>query len=204
MLRSTWLRRVVTAAGLVRGSRLDGARILPASVAQMAGRFWGGTVLPQPAIRLLNWLSPFHIVNGYGLFAVMTTSRLEIVVEGSMDGTTWSDYEFKYKPGDVRRPPPWVEPHQPRLDWQMWFAALGNYQENRWFVNFMVRLLEGSPAVLGLLQKNPFPTGPPRYIRALVYDYHFTDFATRRATGNWWRREFKGSYFPVASLRQNP
>ena len=189
-------RRYVTAAvALV---------ILPASVAQMAGRFWGGTVLPPPAIRLLNWLSPFHIVNGYGLFAVMTTSRLEIVVEGSMDGTTWSDYEFKYKPGDVRRPPPWVEPHQPRLDWQMWFAALGNYQENRWFVNFMVRLLEGSPAVLGLLQKNPFPTGPPRYIRALVYDYHFTDFATRRATGNWWRREFKGSYFPVASLRQNP
>src|SRR5262249_43793750 len=115
--------------------------------------------------------------------------------------TTWLDYEFKYKPGNVKRPPSWVEPHQPRLDWQMWFAALGNYESNPWVVNFMVRLLEGSPDVLALLAYNRFTTAPPTYIRALIYDYRFTNFAERKASGNWWRRELKGEYFPVASLR---
>jgi hypothetical protein len=95
-----------------------------------------------------------------------------------------------------------VQPHQPRLDWQMWFAALGNYQGNRWFVNFMLRLLDGSPDVLALLARNPFPSAPPKYIRAEVYDYTFTSYAERRATGAWWRRELKGEYFPMVSLKQ--
>ncbi len=158
--------------------------------------------MPQPAASALSWVAPFGVVNTYGLFAVMTTSRLEIIVEGSNDGQTWLAYDFKYKPGDVRRPPAWVQPHQPRLDWQMWFAALGNYQSNRWFVNFMLRLLEGSPDVLALLARNPFPSAPPRYIRAQVYDYTFTNFAERRATGAWWRRELEGEYFPAVSLKQ--
>ncbi|HKS97174.1 MAG TPA: lipase maturation factor family protein, partial [Terriglobia bacterium] len=174
--------------------------ILTASGAELAGRFLSPRAAPRPARHLLAWLEPFHLVNGYGLFAVMTTSRLEIIVQGSNDGVTWQDYEFKYKPGDVKRPPPWVAPNQPRLDWQMWFAALGRFQENPWFVNFMARLLEGSPDVLALLERNPFPTAPPRYVRALVYDYHFTDFAERRATGAWWHRELKAMYFPEVSL----
>jgi lipase maturation factor 1 len=132
----------------------------------------------------------------------MTTSRLEITVEGSNDGQTWLDYRFKYKPGDLDRAPRWVQPHQPRLDWQMWFAALGSYQGNPWFVNFMLRLLEGSPDVLALLAVNPFPSAPPRYIRAQVYDYKFTNIDEHRATGNWWRRELKGAYFPTAALKQ--
>jgi len=131
----------------------------------------------------------------------MTTSRIEIVVEGSNDGQTWQAYEFKYKPGNLARRPPWVAPYQPRLDWQMWFAALGNYEQNPWFTNLMVRLLEGAPEATALLEKNPFPNQPPRYVRALAYDYQFTDFTTRRATGDWWRRELKGTYFPEASLR---
>jgi predicted DCC family thiol-disulfide oxidoreductase YuxK len=195
------------ASGPVRRSRLGRAVtaalavvILTASGAELAGRFLGAAAAPRPARHLLGRLEPFHIVNGYGLFAVMTTSRLEIIVQGSNDGTTWQDYEFKYKPGDVKRPPPWVAPLQPRLDWQMWFAALGNFQENPWFVNFMARLLEGSPEVLALLERNPFPVAPPRYVRALVYDYHFTDFAERHATGASWRRELKGMYFPDVSL----
>jgi lipase maturation factor 1 len=145
---------------------------------------------------------PLHLVNGYGLFAVMITSRLEIIIQGSNDGQTWQDYEFKDKPGDPRRRPPWVEPFQPRLDWQMWFAALGSYSENRWFVNVMVLLLEGSPEVLHLLAKDPFPDRPPLYVRAVAYDYHFANFAERRATGDWWRRELTGIYFPPASLRR--
>src|SRR5205814_5704779 len=117
-------------------------------------------------------------------------------------GTTWLDYEFKYKPGDIKRRPRFVEPHQPRLDWQMWFAALGNYQQNRWFINFCVRLLQGSPEVLDLLGHNPFPNEPPRYIRAVLYEYHFTDLATKQKTGAWWRRELKGLYLPPVSQRQ--
>jgi len=133
----------------------------------------------------------------------MTTFRPEIVIEGSNDGENWLEYGFKYKPGDIKKSPPWVEPHQPRLDWQMWFAALGGYQNNPWFVNLMVRLLEGSPDVLRLLGKNPFPNGPPRYVRALLYEYRFTDLGTKRATGDWWRRELKGVYFYPISLNGN-
>ena len=131
--------------------------------------------------------------------AVMTTRRLEIVVEGSDDGVAWRAYEFRYKPGEVARRPPFVAPHQPRLDWQMWFAALGRVQQNPWFVHFMQRLLEGSPPVLRLLRHNPFPDAPPRYVRAVVYNYHFTEPDT--SNGQWWRREWKGEYCPALSLR---
>jgi len=157
--------------------------------------------LPAPARRYLVWISPLRLINSYGLFAVMTTTRPEIVVQGSNDGTSWTPYEFRYKPGDVRRAPPWVAPYQPRLDWQMWFAALGSADENRWFYNFAARLMQGSPAVLALLARNPFPASPPRYIRAVVYDYRFTDFVERRRSGAWWRREEKASYLPPISLR---
>jgi len=95
-----------------------------------------------------------------------------------------------------------VQPHQPRLDWQMWFAALGNYQQNRWFVNLMLQLLRGSPDVLGLLGRNPFPAAPPRYIHARVYGYHFTTFREKQADGRWWTRTLRGEYFPPVSLRQ--
>jgi hypothetical protein len=158
---------------------------------------------PRPLPAVYNWVSPFRSFSSYGLFAVMTTTRPEIIVEGSNDGLTWKAYEFKYKPGDLKRRPRFVEPHQPRLDWQMWFAALGDYRQNRWFVNFCVRLLEGSPDVLALLARNPFPNAPPKFLRAQVYEYHFTDFPTRRKTGQWWRREFKGDYIPVISLQKN-
>jgi hypothetical protein len=130
----------------------------------------------------------------------MTTSRPEIVLEGSSDGRTWRAYEFMDKPGDLKRRPRFVAPHQPRLDWQMWFAALGDIRRNPWLVNCAVRLLQGSPEVRALLREDPFPDRPPRYVQALVYDYHFTTPAERRQDGAWWRRELKGSYFPPISL----
>jgi predicted DCC family thiol-disulfide oxidoreductase YuxK len=166
-------------------------------------RFWGGLTgqLAEPVDAVLHALAPYRIFNSYGLFAVMTTSRLEISVEGSNDDQTWLPYEFNYKPGDLRRPPLWVQPHQPRLDWQLWFAALGNYQQNPWFVNFMVRLLQGSPPVLSLLGHNPFPDAPPKYVRAMLYAYHFTDWATLQVTGQWWRRDLIGVYLPPISLQ---
>ncbi|HEY3124224.1 MAG TPA: lipase maturation factor family protein, partial [Thermoanaerobaculia bacterium] len=154
---------------------------------------------PRAAIRLVQWIEPLRSVNRYGLFAVMTTRRPEIVVEGSDDGRTWRAYEFRWKPGDVRRRPRFVAPHQPRLDWQMWFAALESCEENVWLLNFLGRLLQGEPAVLRLLATNPFPAGPPRYVRTLLYDYRFTDWETRRRTGAWWRRELQGPYCPIVS-----
>ena len=166
---------------------------------QLLGTFaranWG------PAELAVRAVAPFQIVNSYGLFAVMTTSRPEIIVEGSNDSKTWLAYEFEYKPGDLSRRPAWVAPHQPRLDWQMWFAALGDYRSDPWTVQLMVKLLQGSPDVLRLFAKNPFPVSPPRYVRAMVYDYSFTTAAEKRTTGDWWRRELKGEYLPALSLK---
>ncbi|MBI3893142.1 MAG: lipase maturation factor family protein [Candidatus Wallbacteria bacterium] len=143
---------------------------------------------------------PFCVFNHYGLFAVMTPERPEIQVEGSADGKTWLAYEFRYKAGDPMRAPGFVAPHQPRLDWQMWFAALGTYRENPWFMSFLERLLLGSREVRALLEKDPFPDAPPRYVRATLLDYRFTRLAERRATGAWWKRESKGLYCPAVSL----
>jgi predicted DCC family thiol-disulfide oxidoreductase YuxK len=157
--------------------------------------------LPEPVELLVRYTSPFQMVNSYGLFAVMTTERLEIVVEGSDDGQQWQAYEFPYKPGDVNRAPRWAAPYQPRLDWQMWFAALGDYRTNPWFVSFAERLLEGSPEVVALLEKNPFPDHPPRYVRARTYDYRFTTWDEHRRTGAWWHREPHGEYLPTVGLR---
>jgi hypothetical protein len=131
----------------------------------------------------------------------MTTTRPEIVIEGSDDGTNWKAYEFKFKAGDVGRPLRWVAPYQPRLDWQMWFAALGDYRSNPWFVAFVERLLEGSPEVVALLAENPFLDHPPRYVRAVTYEYHFSTWAERRETGAWWHREPHGDYLPPVGLR---
>ena len=172
------------------------------SVVQVAARWIGPDHEPDAFLQLVRVLSPLRSVNSYGLFSVMTTTRPEIIVEGSSDGVVWLPYEFKWKPGDLKRRPAFVEPHQPRLDWQMWFAALGSYRDNPWFINFLERLLQGSPDVLALLEKNPFPDHPPRYARAMLYEYHFTDPATRRQTGEWWRRDLKGVYCPTLSLRQ--
>jgi len=134
----------------------------------------------------------------------MTTTRDEIVVEGSDDGKEWKPYEFRYKPGDVNRRPPWAAPHQPRLDWQMWFAALAPFEDGGWFEHFCLRLLEGSPDVPALLARNPFPDRPPKYVRGTLYRYHFTDMATGRRTGAWWTRERLGEYSPVMSLGAGP
>jgi predicted DCC family thiol-disulfide oxidoreductase YuxK len=162
--------------------------------------FSGGA--PEPLRSISRLSAPFEIVNSYGLFAVMTTTRPEIIVEGSEDGDNWVAYEFRYKPGALNRAPRWAAPYQPRLDWQMWFAALGNYRQNLWFVGMAAKLLEGSPEVAALLEKNPFPGKPPRYIRAQVYEYTFTDAAAKSKTGAWWQKKLLGAYLPPVGMRQ--
>jgi hypothetical protein len=146
-------------------------------------------------------LAPYRSLNRYGLFAVMTNPRTELIFEGSDDTRTWLAYEFPHKPGDLARAPSWVAPHQPRLDWQLWFAALGSPAQNRWVLSLGEHLLRGTPEVLALLARNPFPATPPRHLRVVRYEYHFTDPAQRAATGQVWRRTPLDFYLPPSSLK---
>jgi hypothetical protein len=191
-------------AGLGRVRRGLLVAVAVATVPVSAVAFTGALGIEPPLAAfvdpLANLIAPFRSVNAYGLFAVMTTTRREIVLEGSEDGTTWVEYEFKYKAGDVHRRPPWVAPHQPRLDWQMWFAALERFDDERWFQNFCVRLLEADGEVLRLLERDPFEGRKPRYIRGVLYRYRFSDTEARQRDGVWWTRERLGEYSPILSL----
>lgn len=152
---------------------------------------------PSALTRLL---APLHAVNSYGPFAVMTTVRNEIEIEGSHDKQTWLAYEFKYKPGGLDKDLSWIIPHQPRLDWQMWFAALSSPERNIWFQNLMVRLLQNKKAVTDLFEINPFSEQAPASIRARLYEYHFTTPQEREETGNIWKRRLVNEYYPAVSL----
>ncbi len=187
------LRSVQCRPVLARGAAV---LILFLSALELWGVFSDSTAMNS----ILRITGPFGIVNTYGLFAMMTTTRQEIIVQGSNDGVNWLDYEFKYKPGDPRKAPRWVAPHQPRLDWQMWFAALSSFRNTPWFQNLVVRLLQGSPDVAGLLENDPFPRAPPKYVRAVLFSYEFTDFQARRQTGAWWTRTPRGLYSPQFSM----
>lgn len=172
--------------------------IVFSSLVQMDQRFGGD---PPAAMRAIDRLiEPLHIVSSYGLFAVMTTQRDEIVIEGSDDGVQWREYEFRYKPGDLSRRPPWNIPYQPRLDWQMWFAALDDPRHLEWFWRFLQKVLQNEPAVMELMQRNPFPDKPPLYVRAVFYEYTYADRA-QKAQGRWWDRRLLGLYFPSVRLK---
>ncbi len=186
--RAAWVRRTV----------LVGLFLL--SLVPFLGAFRAPSSWLGPLGKAYELMAPIRTVNYYGLFAVMTKERPEILVEGSADGVTWKVYEFRYKPGDLTRKPCFVAPHQPRLDWQMWFAALSDARTQFWFLRFCEELLRNSKPVVDLLQANPFPDTAPRYVRAILYRYHFTTAAERRATGAWWRREPVTPYCPVLTL----
>jgi predicted DCC family thiol-disulfide oxidoreductase YuxK len=173
---------------------------LPLNVWLIYSAFSPESEMPRPIRIAYEQIEPFRIVNGYGLFRVMTKDRGEIEIQGSLEGVNWVAYEFRWKPGDVMRAPRWCAPHQPRLDWQMWFAALGSHRQNPWFVQVLVRLLEGKSPVTELFMRNPFPGAPPRYVRAVFYRYRFADVEEHRRTGAWWTRQEVGEYLPSFSL----
>jgi predicted DCC family thiol-disulfide oxidoreductase YuxK len=175
------------------------ALIVFLSLVKMDERFGGAP--PAAAQAVVDLIEPLHIVSSYGLFAVMTTERDEIVVEGSNGGAEWREYDFLYKPGDVMRRPRWNIPHQPRLDWQMWFAALDNPRYLPWFTRFLERLLANEPTVTALLERNPFPDKAPIYVRAEFYAYTFAG-REEKAMGRWWDRRSLGLYFPVVELKR--
>jgi lipase maturation factor 1 len=172
---------------------------VPVSATMFAARF--GVALPIETVvePLADVIQPLRSVNSYGLFAVMTTTRPEIIVEASDDGERWLPYEFSYKAGDLRRRPPWVAPHQPRLDWQMWFAALGEASGEPWFQRFCRQLLTASPDVLRLLAFDPMGGRAPKYVRAVLYQYHYAS-ADEHRRGVWWTRDRLGEYLPPQSL----
>ncbi len=162
--------------------------------------------LPVLRIRPPRFLGPiprivgsYRSINAYHLFANMTLVRREVVIEGSDDGTTWLSYEFRYKPGDPMRAPPFVAPHQPRVDFQLWFLLLGGGRRAPYFDALLARLLRRPAVVAPLFARDPFPRTPPRQLRVAMYRYRFTDAATRAATGAWWRRDLLGYSAPIAA-----
>lgn len=165
-------------------------------------RFWNHFKPYQEVFsRFFSWLSLFHLVNRYGLFAIMTKKRYEIVIEGSQDGKTWQEYLCWYKPSEITRRPRRISPFQPRIDWQMWFLPFDDFESATWFHQFLFHLLKGTPEVLKLVRLNPFSDQPPKYIRALMYDYQFSTYEQKKKNGWWWQRELVGQFSPTLTLR---
>ena len=153
--------------------------------------------LPTALVRALE---PFRIANEFGLFAVMTRGRYEIEFQGSRNGVDWTPYPFRNKPQDVHAAPRIYAPYQPRFDWNLWFASLGNWREYPWVVQVEERLLTGSTDVLGLFAGNPFPGTAPEQVRVVIWQYWFTSRSEKRSQGLWWRREQLGLYAPTLEL----
>ena len=189
--KSEWLEKLLpvrrTVAGLCLGL------VFYSTTAQLIWMFAPSLPISQAPVR---WLDPFRIANRYGLFAVMTHERYEIEFQGSADGKNWIAYPFRYKPQAIDRAPGIYAPYQPRFEWNLWFASLGSWREFRFVVWTEERLLKNDPDVLALFAKNPFREAAPRQVRAVIYQYWFTDIRTKRVTGNWWRRELLGDYAP--------
>ena len=186
-----WLRKLIpirrTVAGLCLGL------VFYSTTAQLIWMFAPSLPISQAQVR---WLDPFRIANRYGLFAVMTHERYEIEFQGSADGKNWIAYPFRYKPQAIDRAPGIYAPYQPRFEWNLWFASLGSWREFRFVVWTEERLLKNDPDVLALFAKNPFREAAPKQVRAVIYQYWFTDLKTKRVTGDWWRRELLGDYAP--------
>ncbi len=164
------------------------------TTAEMIRMPWPDFPLPTSPVAALE---PFRIANQYGLFAVMTRGRYEIEFQGSNDGQNWTPYPFRYKPQALNEAPGIYAPYQPRFDWNLWFASLTDWQQANIVPLTEERLLENDPDVLALFRGNPFATAPPKYIRAVLWQYWFTTMAEKRQTGNWWRRSLLGLYAPV-------
>ena len=160
-----------------------------------------GPSLPDALLDDLAAARPYRVANGYGLFAVMTRLRREIRVEGTLDGVEWREYRFAHKPGDPAALPGQSAPHMPRLDWQMWFAALGSYRQSPWLHRFLSRLLEAEPSVLALLADDPFDGRAPRCVRARLWDYRFGDVAHRAERSAYWVVEELGDFSPARCRR---
>jgi hypothetical protein len=186
-------QRALARAGLSTKALLL-AWVLYATAWLMLRQLSPGLPLPSQPVAALE---PFRLANSYGLFGRMTWSRYEIEFQGTVDGTNWVPYPFRYKPQDLNRAPGIYAPYQPRFEWNLWFASLGTWRENPFVVRTEQQLLLNKPDVLALFAANPFRSAPPKQVRAVVWQYWFTDRAARKANGAWWHREYRGLYAPV-------
>jgi hypothetical protein len=165
-----------------------------ATLVPLMRMFWrAAPLLVRPVIAL----EPFRIANEYGLFAVMTPHRYEIEFQGSDDGEHWVAYPFRYKPQGLKDRPRIYAPYQPRFDWNLWFASLGSWRQYPFVPRTEELLLENDGAVLGLFAGNPFPNGPPRMVRAVLWQYWFSTWEEKHSEGVWWTRELVGTYAPT-------
>jgi len=164
------------------------------TVVPLTQMLWHEVPLPLKPVTVLE---PFRIANAYGLFAVMTPHRYEIEFQGSNDGEHWVAYPFRHKPQDLKERPRIYAPYQPRFDWNLWFASLGSWQQNPMVPRTEELLLENDSAVVGLFAGNPFPNAPPRFIRAVLWQYWFSTPEQKRREGLWWNRQFIGAYAPT-------
>ena len=201
LLDDRWTRPIVRGVTASPGRKLS--RTFAACVMALGTlvTFHNVFRLPAPMAVLTEAAAPLQLANPYGLFAVMTTRRDELVVEGSMDGRTWSPYAFPFKPGDVAVAPRWTTPHQPRLDWQMWFAALTTPEGAPWMYDFTFALLEARPDVLALVA-DPFDGTPPKFVRIVRHRYRFSTPAEKSSTGRWWVRGAGTTWLPPTQLRR--
>jgi hypothetical protein len=188
-----WITRLSVTAFLLTWIAYDTA-------AEMIAIPFHNVDLPAQPIMALQ---PFRIANQYGLFAVMTRDRYEIEFQGSNDGVNWTAYEFRNKPQALNEAPRIYAPYQPRFDWNLWFASLGDWRENEMVPITEERLLLGDKDVLALFRRNPFPQLPPRYVRAVLWQYWFTSLDEKRSTGDWWRRESLGLYAPELTMAED-
>ena len=168
-----------------------------ATLAELIRMPFSESVLPMAPVSMLE---PFRIANQYGLFAVMTRGRYEIEFQGSADGANWIAYPFRNKPQALNQAPGIYAPYQPRFDWNLWFASLGGWRDNEMVPITEERLLVGDHDVLSLFRSDPFPRVPPRYVRAVLWQYWFTSMREKRRTGDWWRRETLGLYAPELTM----
>jgi hypothetical protein len=175
--------------------------VLLVTAAMLVLSYWPARNLLSKHQLMNASFNKFHLGNTYGAFGSVTRVRHEVVLEGSADGVEWREYEFRGKPGDVRRLPRQFAPYHLRLDWLMWFAALSRRYAAGWLPVLVGKLLTGDPAVLRLLRHNPFPDSPPAYVRARFYRYRYTTRAERRETGAWWHRTLVGDYLPATDAR---
>ena len=164
-----------------------------ATTGELVRMFWQDAPVWTAPIAALE---PLRIANQYGLFAVMTRGRYEIEFQGSNNGEDWTPYQFRFKPQALNQPPGIYAPYQPRFEWNLWFASLGSWRQSNFVPLTEERLLENDPAVLSLFRGNPFPQSPPRYVKAVLWQYWFTSMSEKRSTGDWWRRELVGLYAP--------
>jgi len=204
-LRKTFGEKIPAATSGITASGIAARLAAMLIVFISAVHLWElGTMQPSSGFigSVLNYAEAFRVVNKYHVFPTMKTERIELEILGSQDGQEWKPYRFRYKPDDIHKAPGIIIPHQPRLDWQMWFVTMHpNYLP--WFHRFLQSLLDNSPAVTALLAHNPFPDQPPRYLRVDAYRYRFSDNSLRDKTGQWWQREALGPFQPLPWLQRN-